>query len=216
VIACRKNFFVPVKVLSRYFRHRFLSALQSLYDTGQLQFFGDLKSLEHPAWFEEHLRALKKIDWVVYAKPPMAGPEAVLKYLSRYTHRIAISNRRLLRFDEHGVTFRYKDDRDGKTRWKSMTLATDEFIRRFLQHVLPKGFHRIRHYGLYANAQRNAQLTLARKLLHQPEVKQDEEGSLSQDDKCTFTCRQCGTPLIIVETLLPEPVARAPPQQCAA
>jgi len=215
-IASRQNFFVPVKVLSRYFRHRFLSALQSRYDAGELKFFGDLKFLEDPAWFEEHLRPLNKIDWVVYAKQPFAGPETVLRYLSRYTHRIAISNRRLVRFDEHGVTFRTKDYRDSKTRWTSMTLKTDEFIRRFLQHVLPRGFHRIRHYGLYANAQRNAQLTLARTLLNQPAAKDEEAAAKSKDDQCTFTCRQCGAPLVITDTLLPEPVARAPPQRCAA
>lgn len=213
-IASRKNFFVPVRVLSRFFRHRFLKALQQLHDAGQLKFFGNQKILEDPAWFDEHLRPLKKIDWVVYAKRPFAGPEAVLTYLSRYTHRIAISNRRLIGFDEHGVTFRYKDYRSkGKTRWRSMTLNTDEFIRRFLQHVLPKGFHRIRHYGLTANAQRNTQLTLARQLLNQPEVKAHDETSASDGDKCAFTCRQCGSPLIVIQTLLPEPIARAPPPQ---
>ena len=219
-IRCRANFFLPVKVLSRLFRHRFLQALQKHYDDGKLKFFGDLATLDDPAWFAEHLRPLKKIDWVVYAKRPFAGPEAVLTYLSRYTHRVAISNRRLVAFDDRGVTFRYKDYRaKGKCRWKSITLATDEFIRRFLQHVLPKGLHRIRHYGLYANAQRNDNLKLARALLAQPDREIAATDVTAEPDssvdvpQCTYTCRRCGAPLIVVETLLPEPTARAPPLQ---
>jgi hypothetical protein len=210
-IACRKNFFVPVKVLSRYFRHRFLTALQKLYDDGALEFFGDLQVLEDPGGFAEHLRPLKKIDWVVYAKRPFAGPETVLTYLSRYTHRIAISNRRLAAFDDRGVTFRYKDYRKkGKYRWRSMTLPTDEFIRRFLQHVLPKGFHRIRHYGLLANTRRNEHLNIARRLLNQP-APQATNAAKDDAPQCTFTCRRCGALLTLIETLLPEPTARAPP-----
>jgi hypothetical protein len=143
-IGSRKHFFVPVKVLARYFQHRFLKALRLAHENGELRFFGKQKILADPGWFDEHLRPLKKIDWVVYAKQPFAGPEAVLTYLSRYTHRIAISNRRLVRFRNHRVTFRCKDYRDGKTRWQSMTVNASEFMRRFLQHVLPKGFHRIR------------------------------------------------------------------------
>ena len=224
-IACRPNFFVPVKVLSRLFRRRFLEALQKAYDDGQLKFFGELKLLEDPAWFAEHLRPLKAIDWVVYAKRPFAGPQAVLTYLSRYTHRVAISNRRLVAFTDDQVTFRYKDYREkGQHRWKSMTLDTDEFIRRFLQHVLPKGLHRIRHYGLYANAQRNDNLKLARALLEQPDrktpIKEVTAEPASSDDvpsdgtpQCAYTCRRCGASLIIIETLLPEPTARAPPLQ---
>jgi hypothetical protein len=154
-IRSRANFLVPVKVLARLFRRCFLEALLKAHDKGELRFFNDLKNLNNMTDFAGYLGPLRKIDWVVYAKRPLAGPEAVLTYLSRYTHRIAISNRRLLAFDEHGVTFRYKDYRNkGNNPWASMTLKTDEFLRRFLLHVLPSGFHRIRHYGLFANAQR--------------------------------------------------------------
>jgi hypothetical protein len=161
------------------------------------------------------------MNWIVYAKRPFAGPEAVLTYLSRYTHRIAISNRRLTAFDERSVTFRYKDYRDGKTRWKSMTLATDEFIRRFLQHVLPKGFHRIRHYGLFANASRNDNLACARALLKvqpiEPKTDRNIIANEGGDEKsCTFTCSQCGSPMTVVEILLPQHAPRAPPQRQAA
>jgi hypothetical protein len=221
-IGSRKNFFVPVKVLARYFRHRFLKALRHAHERGELRFFGEHKILEDPGWFDEHLRPLKKIDWVVYAKQPFAGPEAVLTYLSRYTHRVAISNRRLVRFDHRGVTFRVKDYRDGKTRWKSVTLDANEFIRRFLQHVLPKGFHRIRHYGLFANATRNDNLKLARRLLKVKaiETKTSNEaetnGGAEDTSSCTFTCRQCGQPLIVIEILSPQHAPRAPPQRQAA
>jgi hypothetical protein len=219
--ACRNNFFLPVKVLGARFRNRFLQALRTAHNQGDLQFFGEQKILQDPGWFDEHLRTLKKIDWIVYAKKPFAGPEAVLTYLSRYTHRIAISNRRLVAFDDRGVTFRYKDYRDGKTRWKSMTLRTDEFIRRFLQHVLPKGFHRIRHYGLFANAQRNNNLDCARALLMPPPIEQkpDSEANANdgnEDPLCAFTCRQCGAPMIVVEVLIPQHAPRAPPQRQAA
>jgi hypothetical protein len=220
-IASRPHFFLPVKVLGARFRNRFLQALRAAHQKGELKFFGEQKSLDDPGWFEEHLRPLKKTDWIVYAKRPFAGPAAVLTYLSRYTHRIAISNRRLTAFHPRGVTFRYKDYRDGKTLWKSMTLATDEFIRRFLQHVLPKGFHRIRHYGLFANAQRNDNLTRARALLKVQtiETKTDNEAIANKDNEekpCTFTCQQCGAPLVVVEILMPQHAPRAPPQRQAA
>lgn len=217
--ACRRHFFLSVKVLSRHFRHRFLTALRHIYNRGELQFFGDLKVLEDPDWFTEHLRPLRKTEWIVYAKAPLAGPESVLTYLSRYTHRIAISNRRLVRFNDRGVTFRYKDYRNGKTRWRSMTLAADEFMRRFLQHVLPRGFHRIRHYGLLANAHRKNNLARARLLLGVADcrdVSDNNPGETSDNDHCAFTCRQCGEPLIIIEVLLPQHAPRAPPHQVAA
>jgi hypothetical protein len=219
-IASRPHFFLPVKVLGARFRNRFLKALRTAHDKGELKFFGQQKILEAPDWFDEHLRPLKKIDWIVYAKRPFAGPEAVLTYLSRYTHRIAISNRRLVAFDKRGVTFRTKDYRDGKSHWKSMTLRTDEFIRRFLQHVLPKGFHRIRHYGLFANAQRNDNLACARALLnaHPVERNTDNDAVARKDgvEKTSFTCRHCGAPLIVVEILMPQYAPRAPPQRRAA
>jgi hypothetical protein len=220
-IGSRKHFFVPVKVLARYFRHRFLKALRRAHENGELRFFGEQQILEDPGWFDEHLKPLKKIDWVVYAKQPFAGPEAVLTYLSRYTHRVAISNRRLVRFRNHRVTFRYKNYRDGKTRWKPMTLNASEFIRRFLQHVLPKGFHRIRHYGLFANATRNDNLKLARRLLNVKAVRtkapgKDEGTEDSENPSCTFTCRHCGRPLIVIEILSPQHAPRAPPHRVAA
>jgi hypothetical protein len=218
---CRPNFFLPVKVLGARFRNRFLKALGAAHENGELKFFGAQKILEDPGWFEDHLRPLRRIEWIVYAKQPFAGPHAVLTYLSRYTHRIAISNRRITVFDERGVTFRYKDYRDGKTRWKSMTLETDEFIRRFLQHVLPKSFHRIRHYGLFANAQRNDNLKLARTLLKARPIEWQADNienanDRREDNRCAFTCRQCGAPMTIVKILPPQHAPRAPPQRQAA
>ena len=151
-ISSRPAFLLPVRVLGKLFRRLFLTRLIALHDAGRLAFFGSLAPLADRRAFLRHLSPVRNKRWVVYAKPPFAGPEAVLAYLSRYTHRVAISNRRLLAFDETGVTFRYKDyRRDGADRQQVMTLGTDEFIRRFLLHVLPRGFHRIRHYGLLAS-----------------------------------------------------------------
>ena len=166
-VACKPGFFLPVRVLSRLFRRRFLEELATAHRSGRLQFFGEYAALSDARAFAQWLAPLREVEWVVYAKRPFAGPAAVLAYLSRYTHRVAISNQRLLALDERGVTFRWKDYRaTGKTRHKTMTLATDEFIRRFLLHVLPGGFHRIRHYGLLANAGRREHLARARELLH--------------------------------------------------
>jgi hypothetical protein len=221
-ITSRQNFFLPVKVLGARFRNRFLKALRAAHDKGKLKFFGQHKSLQDAGWFDEHLRPLRKIDWIVYAKKPFAGPEAVLTYLSRYTHRIAISNRRLVAFDDRGVTFRYKDYRKkGKYRWRSMTLSADEFIRRFLQHVLPRGLHRIRHYGLFANAQRNSNLNTARALLKAQPIERTTDNEAianegSEEKPCPFTCRQCGAPMVVVEILTPQHAPRAPPQRQAA
>src|ERR1700720_1931916 len=168
-IACRPGFFLPVRVLSRLFRRRFLEALADAHRRGQLQFFGEYPGLADPATFARWLAPLRTCEWVVYAKRPFAGPKAVLEYLSRYTHRVAISNQRLLAFDERGVTFRWKDYRaKGRTRYKIMTLSTEEFMRRFLLHVLPAGFHRIRHYGLLANAGRKRNIDTVRQLIQQP------------------------------------------------
>jgi hypothetical protein len=163
-IACRPRYFLTVEVLSALFRRLFLEMLVAAHGAGQLQFFGDHVGLADKAAFDAYLTPLREIDWVVYAKEPFAGPEQVLRYLSRYTHRVAISNRRLVSADEKGVTFKYKDYRiEGPERYKTMTLAADEFIRRFLMHVVPKGFHRIRHYGLLANGNRAANIAHARK-----------------------------------------------------
>jgi Putative transposase len=165
-IACRPRYFLTVEVLSALFQRRFLEMLLAAHQAGRLQFFGDLVPLAEKAAFRAYLAPLRKIDWVVDAREPFAGPRQVLRYLSRYTPRVAISNGRLLAADENGVTFRYKDYRiDGPARYKTMTLATDEFIRRFLIHVLPKRFHRIRHYGLLASTNRAANIARARELL---------------------------------------------------
>jgi len=149
-IACRPGFFLPVKVLSRLYRRLFLTRLQAAFDMGQLRFFGDLASLARPAAFAAWMRPLRAIRWVVYAKRPFGGPEQVLDYLGRYTHRVAIANSRLVGLAEGRVSFRWKDYRHHDKK-KVMTLGADEFIRRFLLHVLPDGFHRIRHYGYLAN-----------------------------------------------------------------
>ncbi len=168
-VPCRPGFFLSVRVLSRLFRRRFLEELQNAHRNGQLKFFGEHLDLADADAFADWLMPLRQCEWVVYAKRPFAGPEQVLAYLSRYTHRVAISNSRLVALDDRGVTFRWKDYREhGRTRYKTMTLNTDEFMRRFLLHVLPSGFHRIRHYGFLANANRQRDIPTARDLLHQP------------------------------------------------
>ena len=215
-VACKPGFFLSVRVLSRLFRRRFLEALVQAHRTGQLKFFGEHARLADATAFAEWLAPLRKCEWVVYAKRPFAGPAAVLAYLSRYTHRVAISNRRLVALDERGVTFRWKDYRiSGRTRYKTMTLSPDEFMRRFLLHVLPGGFHRIRHYGLLANTARRENLAKARELLgvEMPSVdasllKNDASDSLVQP---TFVCPCCGSPMIILETFLRGQPIRAPP-----
>jgi predicted RNA-binding Zn-ribbon protein involved in translation (DUF1610 family) len=198
-VACRSGFFLPVRVLSRLFRRRFLEELQNAHRAGRLRFFGEHAALAEPRAFAEWLAPLRKCEWVVYAKRPFAGPEAVLAYLSRYTHRVAISNSRLISLDECGVTFRWKDYRSkGRTRLKTMTLDAAEFMRRFLLHVLPSGFHRIRHYGLLANGARTASLALARELLHQ-EVKTVSDAEVDSGTvSATFSCPHCGRPMIVL------------------
>ena len=161
-VSCRPNFFLPVRVLSRLFRRLFLEQLVAAHQAGRLQFFGHHAALADTTAFAAFLAPLRRSEWVVYSKKPFGGPQAVLAYLSRYTHRVAISNRRLIAADATGVTFKYKDYRiEGPERYKTMTLATGEFIRRFLMHVLPKGFHRIRHYGSWPTA-------IARKISPEP------------------------------------------------
>ena len=163
-VACRPGFFLPVRVLGRLYRRLFLDALRAAFEAGDLGFFGDLADLAEPAAFTRRLRELRRVDWVVYAKPPFGGPAQVLAYLGRYTHRVAIANSRLVSLTDAGVAFRWNDYRHhGKS--KLMTLSADEFIRRFLLHTLPDGFHRIRHYGFLANGHRVAKLALCRKLL---------------------------------------------------
>jgi len=207
-VACRPGFFLPVRVLSRLFRRRFLEELQQLHAAGKLRFFGEHVGLADAQAFTRWLAPMRKCEWVVYAKRPFAGPQAVLAYLSRYTHRVAISNSRLLALDERGVTFRWKDYRaKGRTRYKAMTLAAGEFMRRFLLHVLPGGFHRIRHYGLLANGNRRHNLATVRQLLLPPD---SATGDLCDDTVAnteqngappTFVCRHCGKPMLIVRLL---------------
>jgi hypothetical protein len=211
-VACRPGFFLPVRVLSRLFRRRFLEELQRLHQGGTLRFFGERAVLADAHAFKYWLAPMRKCEWVVYAKRPFAGPSAVLAYLSRYTHRVAISNGRLLALDERGVTFRWKDYRaKGHTRHKAMTLGADEFMRRFLLHTLPRGLHRIRHYGLLANGNRKASLAVARELLGQV-PSQGTAGDADVDDNAPrFVCRHCGVALIVVETLARSPRIRAPP-----
>jgi predicted RNA-binding Zn-ribbon protein involved in translation (DUF1610 family) len=216
-VACRPGFFLPVRVLSRLFRRRLLEELDAAHRCGKLQFFGEFAALADPAAFARWLAPLRTCEWVVYAKRPFAGPEAVLAYLSRYTHRVAISNSRLIAMDERAITFRCKDYRaKGRTRYKTMTLSCDEFIRRFLLHVLPTGFHRIRHYGLLANGSRRASLALARRLLHEPACSSAQDDS-SEDHagtaSPTFVCPHCGHAMIILQTFTRGQTIRAPPPQ---
>jgi hypothetical protein len=212
-VACRPGFFLSVRVLSRLFRRRFLEELQRLHDSGALRFFGEQAALAESAAFKDWLAPLRTVEWVVYAKRPFAGPQAVLAYLSRYTHRVAISNSRLLAMDERGVTFRWKDYRAmGQTRHKAMTLSPQEFMRRFLLHVLPGGFHRIRHYGLLANSSRRDNLALARQLLGAT-LPQSAE---STDDASappvpTFVCAHCGHAMVVLQVFLRGCSIRAPP-----
>jgi hypothetical protein len=215
-VSCKPGFFLSVRVLSRLFRRRFLEELAAAHGRGQLRFFGEHAELADPATFARWLAPLRQCEWVVYAKRPFAGPAAVLAYLSRYTHRVAISNRRLLAFDERGVTFRWKDYRaEGRTRHKTMSLSSGEFIRRFLLHVLPGGFHRIRHYGLLANARRKSNLATARTLLHLPApavaIHSREAPTGTGHVQPTFRCRHCGAPMLILETFARVPHIRGPP-----
>ncbi len=226
-ISCRPGFFLPVRVLSRLFRRLFLEKLAAAHEAGRLVFFNTLAGrlvffntladLADRKAFATHLAPLRKIKWVVYAKPPFGGPEAVLAYLSRYTHRVAIANSRLIALDDRGVTFKWKDYRAGKAnggrpRQEVMTLATDEFIRRFLIHVLPTGFHRIRHYGLFANGGRAGNLARARQLLCVPTPRREPD-DLNADEPpmLSYPCPSCGGPMIIIETFEPGHPPRAPP-----
>jgi hypothetical protein len=165
-LSCQPRFLLPVPVLTKLFQGLMLAKLLAAHKAGRLTFLGQHAHLAARKAFAAYLAPLRRINWYVYSKPPFGGPKAVLAYLSRYTHRVAISNRRLITFDQHGVTFRYKDYcADGRARYKRMTLATDEFIRRFLMHVLPKGLHRIRHYGLLARPSCADNIARARELL---------------------------------------------------
>ncbi len=214
-VACRPGFFLPVRVLSRLFRRLFLEKLAAAHEAGHLRFFNDLTQLQDRDAFADLLAPLRKIEWVVYAKRPFAGPEAVLAYLSRYTHRVAIANSRLVVFDDQGVTFKWKDYRaKARDRQKVMTLTPGEFIRRFLIHVLPSRFHRIRHYGLFANGARADNLARARELLNVTAPQDETEPITETDDRMERLkqpCPRCGGPMIIIETFEPGHRPRAPP-----
>ena len=220
-ISCKSGFFLPVRVLSRLFRRLFLEQLVDAYQRDKLQFFGQLQGLSGNKAFNELIKTCRQHEWVVYAKRPFSGPEAVLNYLSRYTHRVAIANSRLISMDDQGVTFKWKDYRNkGEKRYGTMTLTPDEFIRRFLLHVLPSGFHRIRHYGMLANGGRKDNIALARKLLEDKnskdqfdETRNDVTDSSESEEAthATFICPDCGAALIIIETFTRGQLPRAPP-----
>lgn len=203
-ISCRRNFFLPVRVLSRLFRRLFLEKLIKAHGEDRLNFFGKHIGLSDRTAFDAFIKPLRKVEWVVYAKPPFGGPQAVLAYLSRYTHRVAISNSRLLKADAASVTFRIKNYRvDGPDRYTTLALRPHEFIRRFLIHVLPKGLHRIRHYGLFANGNRAANIARARELLgvaaaaERPE--DDEPGDVDEPRLLAHPCPSCGGRMIVFE-----------------
>lgn len=207
-VCCRPRYLFPVEVLSCLFRRLLLDKLAAAHAAGELQFFGKHAKLADGKAFAAYLRPLRDSDWVVYCKDPFGGPQQVLRYLARYTHRVAIANRRLIAFDDNGVTFKWKDYRlEGPARYKVMTLATDEFIRRFLIHVLPAGFHRIRYYGLLASGQRAENIARARKLLTPPMIPIDAINAISgnaseqtaEPQTERHPCPCCGGPMIIIE-----------------
>jgi hypothetical protein len=205
-VSCRPRCFLPVRVFSKLFRGLLLAKLFAAHKAGQLQFFSQYAHLAEPKAFARYLAPLRRRKWYVYSKRPFGGPEAVLTYLSRYTHRVAISNRRLIAFDENGVTFKYKNyHADGRARYKVMTLATSEFIRRFLSHVLPKGFHRIRYYGLLAKSSCAENLARARQLLAvpKPQGKPDNSGGTDEAATSPHPCPCCGGRMRIIEAFAP-------------
>jgi Putative transposase/Transposase zinc-binding domain len=205
-VSCRPGFFLPVRVLSRLFRRLVLTMLLAAHKAGRLRFFGNHGALADAHAFAAHLAPLRRCEWVVYAKRPFGGPKAVLAYLSRYTHRVAIANSRLIACDRNGITFKWKDYRaKGRQRPKVMTLATNEFIRRFLIHVLPPGFHRIRHYGLFASGARVHNIARARDLLATPKPPDDavNPASTAADTAAkpvSRPCPCCGGRMIVIET----------------
>jgi hypothetical protein len=216
-IPCRRRFFLPVRVLSRLFRRLFLDGLLALHGTGRLLFFGDLAALADPHAFATAVAPWRRKEWVVYAKRPFGGPQAILTYLTRYTHRVAISNSRLIAMDGRGVTFRWKDYRArsaGKGWIRTMTLAADEFIRRFLLHVLPDGFHRIRHYGLLASHRRAQTIASVRELLaaaEPAEAAPARPGTAEQaePDQRLAPCPCCGGRMTIIERFAPGAAPRS-------
>lgn len=216
-VSCKAGFFLPVRVLSRLFRRLYLEGLREAYEQNKLRFFGDYLLIEEEMPFLSWLNNQRKVDWVVYAKRPFAGPQAVLAYLSRYTHRVAIANSRLVTMDKQTVSFKWKNYRvKEQNRHRTMTLTHDEFIRRFLLHVLPSGFHRIRHYGLTAITGRKKNLDKARELLNVnasivPLDKALSGGTKAHEQAPTFACPCCGAGMIVTDVLLHLYLPRAPP-----
>ena len=202
-IPCRPGFFLPVRVLSRLFRSLFLHYLEKAFAAGELKFFSAHRHLHEPAAFRRHLAPVRDTEWVVYAKRPFAGPEQVLDYVGRYTHRVAISNNRLVSIDSGKVRFRWKDYRDGN-RQKTMTLAAEKFIRRFLIHVLPDKFHRIRYYGFLGNCHRARKLALCRDLLGMAPAAPSDPPSDFRDQVVALSgqslreCPLCHTGIMVV------------------
>ena len=218
-ISCHPGFFLPVRVLSRLFRRLFLAQLQAAFDAGHLHFYHALEGLQAPTAFARYLAPMRQTEWVVYAKPPFGGPRHVLEYLGRYTHRVAISNNRLIDFVDDQIRFRWKDYRH-ESRPKVMQLAAEEFIRRFLLHVLPSGFQRIRHYGLLANRYRAVKLDWCRQLLAEPAPDIPLlDAPLDYRDRYQLLtgqslrdCPHCGQGhMVCIETFLPGAMPRGPP-----
>jgi hypothetical protein len=204
-VSCRPKYLLPVPVLSERFKRQFLKRLRAAHEAGSLKFFGEHRHLADRKAFATYLAPLKKTKWYVNTKRPFAGPRQVIAYLSRYTHRVAISNSRLITMGNEGVTFKYKDYRvEGRKRYKTMTLEPHEFIRRFLTHVLPRGFHRIRHYGLFANGGRVKNIAKARELLGmakpQPEADKARQNQDNEPAMLACPCPKCGGRMIIIET----------------
>ena len=198
-VAAKPGFFLPVRVLSKLFRRLMIEKLAAAHAASKLRFLGQHARLADAAAFAACLAPLRTTRWFVYAKRPFAGPQAVLAYLARYTHRVAIANSRLIAADDDGVTFKWKDYQfEGHQRHKTMTLVPDEFIRRFLLHVLPKGFHRIRHYGLLASAARRANIARARELLGAPEPPTAPDTPTNAT--AAVPCPCCGGRMIVIET----------------
>ena len=216
-ISCRPGFFLPVRVLARLFRRLFLDYLVKAFNAGELQFFASLEPVRMRHAFLRHIAPTRKTDWVVFAKPPFAGPDSVLKYVARYTHRVAISNDRLLGLEDGEVRFRWKDYRNG-SRCKTMALAAEEFIRRFLLHVHPAGFQRIRYYGFLANRYRAQKLALCRQLLQMQPREQPDEGKKDYRDQyeeltgvSLKTCPECHRGHMVVVEVLQRDASRPPP-----
>jgi hypothetical protein len=215
-VACRGDFFLPVRVLSRLFRRLVLDKLTAAQRAGALQFFGKHAALTQPQAFAAYLAPLRNSEWVVYSKRPFGGPEEVLRYLARYTHRVAIANSRLVALNDKGVTFKWKDyRRDGPERYALMTLGTDEFIRRFLMHVLPQGFHRIRYYGFLTSPTRAKNIARIRELLAVPLIPvaaiKAANPAPEQPTAPEPSCPCCGGRMRIIETFLPGQQPKNPP-----